>query len=91
MVNGRSTFVQMIGLISAADLAAEWGYAGTNDAFRAFCAKLGIRPVPGRIGWYDPHHVRHRMDAVQGIDMPVAKAADRLSLVEQRKARNATP
>lgn len=83
-----STFAHMIGLISAADLAAEWGYAGPNDAFRVFCAKLGIKPVPGRPGWYDPHHVRHRLDAVQGIAAPATNDRAGLSLVEQRRARN---
>lgn len=82
-------FAQMIGLIRAEDLAVLWGYAGANTAFRDFCAKMGIKPIPGRPGWYDPHHIRQRLDAVQGIGAPAAQAQS-LSLVEQRRARNGT-
>lgn len=81
--------LQMVALIRAEDLAAAWGYAGANSAFRDFCAKNGIKPVPGRPGWYDPCYVRHRMNAVQGITPPTA-AAQPPSLVEQRRARNGT-
>ncbi|SIT81919.1 hypothetical protein [Pontibaca methylaminivorans] len=81
--------VQMIGLIPAEDLAASWGYAGANNAFRDFCVKMGIKPV--RPGWYDPHHVRHRLDAAQAITPPVATtSAPALSLVEQRRLRIGT-
>ena len=79
-----------IRLIQACDLARELGYAGVNNAFRAFCAKNGIHAVPGRPGWYDPVLVRNRLDSVQGIaraDIPKAPPRP-LSLVEQRRARN---
>jgi len=78
---------QLITLIRAEDLAAAWGYAGANTAFRDFCARSGIRPVPGRPGWYDPRHVRHRLDALQGLDTTFAPAQQPLSLVEKRRAR----
>lgn len=84
-----STVYDLIRLIPAAELAACWGYSGPTDSFRKFCARAQIRPVPGRAGWYDPQHIRDRLDKVQGIDAP---AQDRpgasLSLVEQRRLRN---
>lgn len=85
-------FAQMIGLIRAEDLAEEWGYAGANSAFRNFCAKLGLRHVPGRPGWFDPKHVRQRLDASQGMEILAApKSTDgTASLVAQRRARNAS-
>lgn len=86
-----SHFAQMIGLIRAEDLAKEWGYAGANSAFRNFCAKLGLRYVPGRPGWFDPKHVCLRLDAAQGMEIlvPSRGADDAASLVAQRRARNA--
>ncbi|WP_323716229.1 hypothetical protein [Paracoccus aminovorans] len=85
-------FAQMIGLIRAEDLAEEWGYAGANSAFRNFCAKLGLRHVPGRPGWFDPKHVRQRLDAAQGMEIlvPPRGADGAASLVAQRRARNAS-
>lgn len=76
-----------IRLISSENLAKELGYAGPNDAFRAFCARLEIKPVPGRTGWYDPFHVRQRLDAVQGLNIGSAQSEKPMSLVEQRRAR----
>lgn len=90
-MTGTDPLASMIGLVSSADLARLWGYAGPNDAFRTFCTRLGIRPVPGRPGWYDPRHVRHRLDLVQGIGTAApALAAPELTLVAQRRARNGT-
>ncbi|WP_323015991.1 hypothetical protein [Devosia sp.] len=87
-----SQFRQMIGLIRAEDLAEEWGYAGANSAFRNFCAKLGLRHVPGRPGWFDPKHVRQRLDAAQGMEIltPSRGPDGAPSLVSQRRARNAS-
>lgn len=79
---------QMIALIRAEDLAANWGYAGVTNAFRALCAKLDIKPLPERPGWYDPHHVRQRMNAAQGISSTLGATGEATSLVEQRRARN---
>lgn len=85
-------FAQLIGLIRAEDLAEEWGYAGANSAFRNFCAKLGLRHVPGRPGWFDPKHVRQRLDAAQGMEIltPPRGADGNASLVAQRRARIAS-
>jgi hypothetical protein len=80
-------FADRIGLISAAELAKLWGYAGPNDAFRVFCSKLSISHVPGRPGWFDPSLVRHRMDEAQGLVPATQHGTVGLSLVEQRKAR----
>lgn len=90
MVEPKPMFADLIGLISAADLAALWGYAGVNSAFRDFCAKLHISPVPGRPGWYDPRLVRRRMDEAQGLAMlPTLASAEReMTALERRKARN---
>lgn len=89
-------FTSQIGLISASDLSELWGYAGPNNAFREFCAKLSISHVPGRPGWFDPRLVRHRMNEAQGLHSAVVAAASpnsstaALSLVEQRRARRGT-
>lgn len=86
-----SHFAQLIGLIRAEDLAEEWGYAGTNSAFRTFCAKLGLRHVPGRPGWFDPQHVRQRLDAAQGMNPVILRGSEAaVSLVQQRRTRNAS-
>lgn len=87
-----SHFSQLIVLIRAEDLAEEWGYAGANSAFRSFCAKLGLRHVPGRPGWFDPKHVRGRLDAAQGLEVltPQRGVDGATSLVAQRRARNAS-
>lgn len=80
-------FAGQIGLIAAAELANLWGYAGPNDAFRVFCAKLSISHVPGRPGWFDPCLVRYRMNVAQGL-VPDGQNGPRvLSLVEQRRMR----
>ena len=78
-----------IDLIPAEELARRLGYTGATNAFREWCVSMGIRPVPGRRGFYDPVHVRRRLDIMQGLDQPAPQAeADRpLSLVEQRRAR----
>jgi hypothetical protein len=79
------SFAGMIGLVRAADLAAYLGFEGTTDAFRTFCAEKGIKPI--RKGWYDPHHVRARLNAVQGLTATPLSSEPTLSLVEQRRAR----
>lgn len=83
-------FADRIGLISAAELAKLWGYAGPNDAFRVFCNKLSISNVPGRPGWFDPSLVRHRMNEAQGLSSAEGAVGSGLSLVEQRRARRGT-
>lgn len=89
-------FADLIGLILADDLATLWGYAGANNAFRDWCRKMNIHPVPGRPGWYDPRLVRHRLDQLQGLTPPPKPAGEdkqdspKPSLVDQRRARNGT-
>lgn len=80
-----SFFADLIRLVSTADLAEVLGFSGPNDAFRIFCADKGIRPI--RKGWYDPHHVRARLNAVQGLAALPQSSEPALSLVEQRRAR----
>lgn len=77
----------LIGLVSSADLAELWGYAGPNDAFRVFCNRIGVTHVPGRPGWYDPRLVRRRMDEAQGLISEAKAAEGGASLVEKRRAR----
>lgn len=85
-VNIATPIIQMIGLIPAEDLASAWGYTSANNSFRDFCARMGIKPI--RPGWYDPHHVRARLDAAQGLGMVKAADPAQPSLVEQRRIRN---
>ena len=88
MTAPAALFAEKIGLISGADLALQWGYAGPNNAFRDFCTKLRITHVPGRPGWYDPHLIRRRMDEAQGLLQAPSTGNQPLSLVEQRRARH---
>ena len=67
-----------------------WGYSGANNAFREFCAKHRITPVPGRAGWYDPKLIRRRLDEAQNLlaaPQETNAPTPALSLVEQRRAR----
>lgn len=54
-------------LIASSDLAKRFGYKSDNAAFRAWCRSIGVTPVPGRRGWYDPKLVRMKLDEAQGI------------------------
>lgn len=77
-------------LIAAAELAQLMGYTGATNAFRTFLFKAGIKPVPGARGKYDPKVVRCRLDEIQGLtEKPQSATAAPLSLVQQRRARNA--
>jgi hypothetical protein len=85
-----STVIDDIRLVSADELARMWGYEGATTSFNDFCKRMRITTIPGRRGWYDPHLVRRRMNEVQGL-FPPPNAPDKpMSLVEQRRARNAT-
>lgn len=92
MTDIHPQIIPMVTLIRAADLAVAWGYAGANSAFRDFCAKIGLRHMPGRPGWFDPKHVRQRLDAAQGLEILTSpRDADGVaSFVAQRRARNAS-
>lgn len=80
----------MIELIPAEDLARRMGFSGAASAFRDWCARTQIYPVPGRRGFYDPALVRRRLDEVQGLfpaAQPEGVSPPPMSLVEQRRAR----
>ena len=77
-----------IRLIRSEELAAQMGYEGVNNAFRDWCAKLGITPVPGRRGIYDPVLVRRRLDEAQGlIGGNASSTPATMTAVEKRRAR----
>lgn len=54
-------------LIHCDDLARDVGYASANSAFREWCARMRITPMPGRRGFYDAALVRRRLDEAQGL------------------------
>ena len=54
-------------LITGAELAEILRYSGVTSAFRSWLKFAEIETVPGRKDIYDPHHVRQRLNAVQGI------------------------
>lgn len=72
-------------LISAADLARAVGYENAGSAFRDWCVRMRITPVPGRRAIFDPALVRRRLDEAQGLIHPIG--ADAVGLVHQRRAR----
>lgn len=75
-------------LISGEDLARMHGYSAVTSQCRAWWRSLGIEPVPGRRGVYDPKCVRVCLDRAGGLAVPEAKyGLEEPSLVEQRKAR----
>ena len=78
-----------IKLISTRELAVSFGYDSPSPAFYEFCRRVGILPVPGRRGWYDPKLVRAKLDIAQGIQASVVayQEAPPISLVAQRRAR----
>lgn len=81
-----------IRLITSDELALSLGYSGPNDAFRCWCRKMRITPVPERRGVYDTALVRRRLDEAQGLvffeDGVAAHSAE--SYVNQRRARRAS-
>lgn len=77
----------MIRLVSSDELAQSLGYSAANDAFRSWCAKLRITPVPGRRGYYDEVLVRRRLDEAQGLIASDATDSPTTSFVEMRRAR----
>lgn len=76
-------------LMTEVELIGAMRFEGKTRSFRAWCRKLGIRPVPGRTGIYDPKLVRERLDESQCLKAPppAAVADPPLSLVEQRRMR----
>ena len=74
-----------IRLITADELARELLFNGPTSAFRAFCKKAGIKPLPGRKDCYDPVAVRHRLNEVQGLGNNVTAES---ALTRSRVRRN---
>lgn len=77
-----------IALITSADLAKLHGYANVTSQCRAWWRGLGIKPLPGRRGVYDPKHVRERLDQAGDV-LPEANLIETPSdsLVSQRRKR----
>jgi hypothetical protein len=77
-----------IDLISAQDLAVKFGFAAPNEAFRAFCNRLGVRPIRRRPNYYDLVHVRLQLDRAQSISVHEGRAEQlEMSHVEKRRRR----
>lgn len=75
-------------LITGEQLAEAMQYNCVNGAFRAWCQKLGIRSVPGRVNLYDPKHVRNRLDAAHETEIGADQyQSESNSLTEQRRIR----
>ena len=79
----------MIEFVSAGDLAQKFGFAGPNDGFRSFCRQLGIQPIRRNPHYFDPIHVRARLDAALGLSR-YGSEGEQESLVAKRRARRAT-
>lgn len=79
----------MIEFVSAGELAEKFGFAGANDGFRSFCRQLGIQPIRRNPHYFDPIHVRARLDAAQGLQRQNQNGDQERDLVELRRARRA--
>ncbi len=77
----------VIDLMTGEALARRVGYGGVTNAFRDWCAKLRITPVPGRRGYYDPVLVRKRLDEAQGLASDAASESGSMTPLEIRRAR----
>ena len=75
----------MINLITSEELAKLLRFDGATGAFRAFCKRTGIKPVPGRKDCYDPVAVREKLNQAQGI-VPTSAIAG-TNLLEISKER----
>ena len=76
----------MIDLITSAELAERLRFQGPTGAFREFCKKTGIQPVPGRKDCYDPVAVREKLNQAQGIMQSAASAgANLLEISKERR------
>lgn len=81
-----------INLIHSDVLARDVGYSSANSAFREWCVRMRITPVPGRRGFYDAALVRRRLDEAQGLisaDLQ-GKGPSKMTPIEARKARRGT-
>jgi hypothetical protein len=78
----------VIDLMTGEALARRVGYDGVTNAFRDWCAKLHITPVPGRRGYYDPVLVRKRLDEAQGLISDGETNTGAMTPLQARRARN---
>lgn len=78
-----------ITLLSAQELAISQGFSSANDSFRMYLKNAGITPVPHRRGYFDPKHVRARLNSIQGLhdDRVASTDTQPTSLVKMRRAR----
>ena len=77
----------VIDLMTGEALARRVGYGGVTNAFRDWCAKMGITPVPGRRGYYDPVLVRRRLDEAQGLAPETDGDTRAMTALQIRRAR----
>lgn len=83
---GPDPKLDMLSLITTAQLASAWGFARPNSSFVALRKRLNVEPIAGTRGKYDPQDVRRKMDQAQSSERHNIQRAS-LSLVEQRKLR----
>ena len=76
--------IASVQLLPERELAFALGFKRRCWQFEAFLAHLGIEPVPGRPGFYDPKLVRARLDAVQPH---LNRTETNVSLTEERRKR----
>jgi hypothetical protein len=76
-------------LMTGEELAEAFRFSGVTNAFRKWCAEIGVASVPGRKNLYDPKHVRDRLDAIQGLQSQTNNPdiSVSMSLVEKRRIR----
>jgi hypothetical protein len=77
----------VIDLMTGEALARSAGYGGVTSAFRNWCAKLRITPMPGRRGYFDPKLVRRRYDEAQGLASEATSEPGSMTPIEKRRAR----
>jgi hypothetical protein len=77
----------VIDLMTGETLAHRLGYGGVTNAFRDWCVKMRITPVPGRRGYYDPVLVRRRLDEAQGLASDATLESGSMTPLEKRRAR----
>ncbi|MBY6115973.1 hypothetical protein KUW09_14425 [Mameliella alba] len=88
----RNLLASEIALVSASELAEMFGFASPNDAFRAFCRRLGVTPIRRNPHFFDAKLVRLKLDKAQGLPSVETKndVAQGRDLIALRRARNAT-
>jgi len=77
----------VIDLMTGEALARRVGYGGVTNAFRDWCAKMRITPVPGRRGYFDPVLVRKRLEKRRGLVSGAISESGSMTPLEKRRAR----